>query len=331
MVLSVLRKHFVPGFHTNQRTCVMRMLLAVDQSKDSKGAMTLLQKMEWPIGSTLTLLHIMTADDEKRTTTSSRIQKKKSEDSEKSLGDIHSEFQRLENLLASDTLQVQSMVESGVPGKEILRIISKKKIGLVVLGSRGLSRISGLLLGSVSEWVLNDASCSVLIGRPTSHKKKSSSSLKMLLATDGSDDSWKAVEFLKGVGLPAGSTVTLLHVVRKHVYETEQCVDSTGKSQAEFTKLAKDLCRDRSGVGVRLLKDTRKALDSLPITIKERMALGHEAKEILKTARQQKFDVVLMGSKGLTGLRRLLMGSVAHTVSQHAPCSVLVVRSSKKA
>ena len=152
----------------------------------------------------------------------------------------------------------------------------------------------------------------------------------MLLATDGSDDSWKAVEFLKGIELPAGSTVTLLHVVRKHVYETEQFVDRAGKSQAEFAKLAKDLCRDRGAVGADLLKATRKALNSLPCTFKERMALGHEAQEILKTARQQKVDLVLMGSKGKTGLRRLLMGSVAKTVSQHAPCSVLIIQDLKK-
>ncbi|MCH9673706.1 MAG: universal stress protein, partial [Gammaproteobacteria bacterium] len=50
------------------------------------------------------------------------------------------------------------------------------------------------------------------------------------------------------------------------------------------------------------------------------------AQEILKTAKQQKVDLVLMGSKGITGLRRLLMGSVAQTVSQHAPCSVLKTR-----
>ncbi len=308
----------------------MRILLAVDQSKDSRIVIRLLQKVKWPVGSTLIMMHVTTLGDEKTTANSSRLPKDKFDDSRKLPLAVHSELHRVEKQLASETLQVQSMVVNGVPGKAILSVIQKKKIDMVVIGSRGLSRISGLLLGSVSEWVLNDASCSVLIGRPTSHKAKSSSILKVLLATDGSDDSWKAVEFLKGVGLPAGSTVTLLHVVRKHTYETEQVVDRAGRSQAEFSKLAKDLCRDRNGVGVSLLKDTRTALDSLSLTIKERMALGHEAKEILKAARQQKVDVVLMGSKGLTGLRRLLMGSVAQTVSQHAPCSVLVVRSSKK-
>ncbi len=309
----------------------MRILLAVDQSKDSRIVIRLLQKLNWPAGSTLILLHVTTVSEEMTAASSSRSPKKKLDDLEKLPMVVHAELQRLEKQLTSDALRVVSLVVSGVPGQEILRVIQKKKIDLVVVGSRGLSRISGLLLGSVSAWVLNDARCSALIGRPTSHKTKSSSSLKVLLATDGSQDSWKAVEFLKEIELPAGSTVTLLHVVKKHVYETEQCVDRGEKSQAEFAKLVKNLCHNRGSVGVDLLKQTRKELDSLHLMIRERMALGHEAQEILKTAKQQKVDLILMGSKGISGLRRLLMGSVAQTVSQHAPCSVLVVRSSNKA
>ncbi|MDH5562655.1 MAG: universal stress protein [Nitrospirota bacterium] len=308
----------------------MRMLLAIDQSKDSKAAITLLQKMQWPAGSTLILLHVTTIDDRPVPTESSRLSRKKSGDAEEPLARVQSELQRLEQLLGSDTLQVQSMVVNGVPGQEILNAIQKKKIDVVALGSRGLSRISGLLMGSVSEWVLNDALCSVLIGRPTARRGKSSNTLNVLLATDGSPDAWKAVDILKELGLPPESTITLLHVIKKHMYETAQCVDRAGKSQAEFSKLAKDLCRDRDSAGVRLLKATRDALGSLSLTIQERVALGHETEEILKAARQQTADLILMGSRGKTGLRRFLMGGVARTVSRHAPCSVLVVRAPKK-
>ena len=308
----------------------MRILLAIDQSKDSKVTINLLGRLRWPVGSTLILLHITTRDDEIMAKGSSRLTTKKSGDSGKAVPRIHSELQRLEKLLASDTLQVQSMVVNGIPGKEILSVIQKKKIDMAVLGSRGLSRISGLLLGSVSEWVLNDASCSVLVGRPTARKAKGSSGLKVLLSTDGSQDSWNAVDVLKGIGLPEASTVTVLHVIRKQVYETEQFVDRAGKSQTEFSRMAKALCGNRGSGGVSLLEKTRNALSSLSLPVKECLALGHEAQEILKVARRQKVDLLLVGSAGRTGLRRLLMGSVAHAVCRHAPCSVLVVRSSMK-
>jgi nucleotide-binding universal stress UspA family protein len=308
----------------------MRILLAIDQSKDSKVAINLLQKLKWPAGSTLILLHVTTIDEDMTAGSSSRLHKKTLDDSRKPPLAVHSELHRLESQFASETLQIHSMVVNGVPGQEILSVIRKEKIDMAVLGSRGLSRISGLLLGSVSEWVLKDASCSVLIGRPTSRKAKSSSSLNILLATDGSRDSWKAVDVLKSLACPVDTTLTLFHVIRKKIYETGQVVGSVGKSRTEFARLAKDLCGDRGSAGVDLLKDTRDALSSTGLKIRERLAFGHETQEILKAAKLQKADLVIVGSKGLTGLRRLLMGSVAHTVSQHAPCSVLVVRSSKK-
>ena len=308
----------------------MKLLLPVDQSKDSKVAIKLMRQFQWPSGGKLCVLHVAPHRGENRAKTSGTSKKAPSSSVGTSLPSLHAELQRIEKLLASETLDVKSLVVQGVPGQEILRIIQKENIDLAILGSRGLSRISGLLLGSVSEWMLNDAPCSVLIGRPTARRTKNPSQLKVLLATDGSPDSWIAVEMLKSLGLPAGSLVMLLHVMKKHVYETERFVERGTRTQTEFAKLAKDVCRDRGSVGVRLLSDTRKALASLPLQIEERLALGHETHEILKAARHERADLLVVGSKGLTGLRRFLMGSVAHSVSHHAPCSVLVVRASKK-
>jgi nucleotide-binding universal stress UspA family protein len=134
------------------KEAIMRILLALDQSKDSKVAIQLLQKLKWPAVSTLIILHVTTIDEEMTAGSSSRLHKKTLDDSGKPPLSVHSELHRLENQFASEALQVQSMVVNGVPGQEILSVIRKKKIDMAVLGSRGLSRISGLLLGSVSEW-----------------------------------------------------------------------------------------------------------------------------------------------------------------------------------
>ena len=308
----------------------MRMLLAIDQSKDSKATIHVLQKLKWPTGSILIVLHVLPLENQMAPAREGRSSQKNLSDTGNSSISIQAALDQVKKQLGSTMLQVETMVVKGIPGQEILNLIQKKKIDVAVLGSRGLSRISGLLIGSVSEWVLNDARCSVLIGRPTARKAKFSSSFKVLLATDGSPDSWNAVDILKEIGLPAGSMVTVLHVIRKHLYETEQCVHRAGMSQAEFAKMTKDLCRDRGSVGVALLKETRNALSSFSFQVDECLALGHEAQEILKMARRQKADLILVGSTGKTGLRKVFMGSVAHTVSRHAPCSVLVVRGAKK-
>ena len=56
------------------------------------------------------------------------------------------------------------------------------------------------------------------------------------------------------------------------------------------------------------------------------MVSGHPATEILRMAHEGDFDVIVLGTHGRRGLRRLMMGSVAAEVARTAPCSVVVVR-----
>jgi len=53
---------------------------------------------------------------------------------------------------------------------------------------------------------------------------------------------------------------------------------------------------------------------------------GHAVEEILKTARQGDFDLVVNGARGMSRIKELLMGSVSDGVTKHAPCPVLLVR-----
>jgi nucleotide-binding universal stress UspA family protein len=53
---------------------------------------------------------------------------------------------------------------------------------------------------------------------------------------------------------------------------------------------------------------------------------GDAADAILDVAEEQQADLVVIGNKGMTGAKRFLLGSVPNKVSHHAPCSVLIVR-----
>jgi nucleotide-binding universal stress UspA family protein len=55
---------------------------------------------------------------------------------------------------------------------------------------------------------------------------------------------------------------------------------------------------------------------------------GDAADAILDVAEEQRADLIVVGNKGMTGARRFLLGSVPNKVSHHAPCSVLIVRTS---
>ena len=53
---------------------------------------------------------------------------------------------------------------------------------------------------------------------------------------------------------------------------------------------------------------------------------GEPAEAILDAAEKTEADLIVVGNKGMTGARRFLLGSVPNNVSHHAPCSVLIVR-----
>ena len=55
---------------------------------------------------------------------------------------------------------------------------------------------------------------------------------------------------------------------------------------------------------------------------------GHPAEVIIDVANQEKADLIVVGSRGLTGIQRYLLGSVSSKVSEHAPCNVMIVRAS---
>jgi nucleotide-binding universal stress UspA family protein len=63
-----------------------------------------------------------------------------------------------------------------------------------------------------------------------------------------------------------------------------------------------------------------------PTPLEIKVGVGKPAEEILRLAREEGIDLIVMGTHGRTGLRHLLLGSVAEEVTRHAPCPVFAVR-----
>ncbi len=307
----------------------MKILLAVDDSPDSQAAAHFLQRIQFPAKSTLYLLHVNPLDEWSKLGTSGRTQRtveKISHIRAAAETNMRNILKHMEDTFRSSSLTVHSVVIDGTPGEEILKAIAKHHIDLVALGTRGLSKISSFLLGSVSEWVLNEAPCSVLIVRGKPRQKKSVKGMNILIGTDGSPDAQEGIKFFNNVVFPPSTTLTILHVVRKKIHQTAQLLTANHSQHVEFKKLAEDLLKARGREGAKLLEDTKKSLVCDELKIRENLAFGHEAEELLKAIKRIRADLVIVGSKGLTGLRRFLLGSVAHKLAHHAQCSVLVAK-----
>ena len=74
------------------------------------------------------------------------------------------------------------------------------------------------------------------------------------------------------------------------------------------------------------LKDAAEEVEGAGVKVETFAREGDAADAILDVAEEQKADLIVVGNKGMTGAKRFLLGSVPNKVSHHAPCSVLIIR-----
>lgn len=130
------------------------------------------------------------------------------------------------------------------------------------------------------------------------------------------DNSEFAVQVLQAVGqfrLEPTAKVILVHVVSSGMSDFDAVVD---RPHAQGNEIA--------------YREVEKLLQSyqemLPCESELEIVSGEPAQEILRLANIHKVDLIAIGCRGLTGLKRILEGSVSAEVVAEAPCSVLVVR-----
>jgi nucleotide-binding universal stress UspA family protein len=145
---------------------------------------------------------------------------------------------------------------------------------------------------------------------------------KILLATDSSEEATLAAKTAADIGQMSGSELHIVHARPVPVYidpATDRVSDVRG---AEETV---------KGEAQRLLDTQVEQIKTAGGTVAEaHVRLGRPAEEIVNLADKIGAGLIVMGSRGLGGIRRALMGSVSDSVVRHAHCPVLVVRKEKR-
>lgn len=214
---------------------------------------------------------------------------------------------------ADSRASIRSVLAHGRVAETITRQAARRRTDLLLLGSRGLSDTQGFLLGSVSRKVLSLAPCPVLVV-----KRRLPELARVVLAVDGSKHSRAAGEFLRTRLLPESAHLTVLSVVppvvtdlAARVLTPAQLKSLTGPAEERARRLAE-------GFREVFLKDG--------FAVTADVLSGHPSQTIIQQAERSRADLVVVGSRGLTGSERLLLGSVSESVVKYASCSVLVVR-----
>jgi nucleotide-binding universal stress UspA family protein len=146
--------------------------------------------------------------------------------------------------------------------------------------------------------------------------------MKILLATDGSESAQAAVDLLEAFPFPRDSEVIVLTVIDHSVFRDKHMAASSDEHRQALEEAEKLACEE-AGM---LLADEAARLRKAGWTVITQVRTGHPAEEIIRAVGQSGVDLVMLGSHGLAGVKRFLLGSVSEHVLKYAPCSVLIVR-----
>ncbi|HEX5937479.1 MAG TPA: FAD-dependent oxidoreductase [Actinomycetota bacterium] len=184
----------------------------------------------------------------------------------------------------------------GTPGESILAAAVKHDADLIVVGNRGMGQATRFRLGSVPDWVAHDSPCDLLIVDTTGRagpRDPAPPYSRILAGTDGSGTATEAVRKAYTLASMYAGTVMLVHV-------------------------------GDPVVGAIKLEEVASAKPE-DIEVERRVVEGDPAQRICELAEAEDVQLVVVGNKGMSGVRRFL-GSVPNKVAHEVPSDVLIVK-----
>lgn len=201
-------------------------------------------------------------------------------------------------------VRAETRILAGDPGAVLVGEAAEEEVDLLCLGPDAGLIGGALRIGQVAAHVLREALCSVLVARPDG----AGFPRRITCGVDGSDASADTAAFAAGLATAAGGDLRVLHVVpvfRGHDRDWTLREDEPNPPELEPAVAAAT------------------ALGADPI---REMAMGRPEHALVAAVGRTETDLLVVGHRGVSGVRRVLLGSVSEYCAHHAPCSVLVAR-----
>jgi nucleotide-binding universal stress UspA family protein len=203
---------------------------------------------------------------------------------------------------------IRKVNEVANPAQLILDSADNLSADLVVVGVRGRSRLSEMVLGSVSHRVLLHGSRPTLIVKGASRKVQ-----RVLVAIEDRDDADRIAAWLTKHPFADPAELCVLHAVVPIGVDDPYDAMGTRTWWEGAERYAEEL-----------VKSTASKLMTPRYSVSTKVATGHAASVIEEEAKA--VDLVVITSHGRKGISRFLLGSVSHAVIHHVSCPVLVLR-----
>lgn len=212
--------------------------------------------------------------------------------------------------LSYHSTPITKRLEDGAPGEVILSVAEEIHADLIIVGARGVGQVQEIVLGSVSQRVLTQALCPVLVVN-----KKMPDLKHVLLPIQDQEDVQRAKPFLMKRPFHGETQITIFSVV-----PIPRSVFRAGVSTSE-TKIQHALESTESN-----LDNAVAALNGNPYPVTGLVGMGAPAETILEQALSMKPDLIMMGVHHPSSFTRWVFGTVSHTVLHRASCPILLIR-----
>jgi len=285
----MIKPHPASGRKTT-RARPLRVLVPVDRSSGSDAALQLAANVAWPAGSSIVVL---TAVDDLPRVAGERLTVLPV--------DSHAVVRRFRDAAKRDGREaprVRRILREGDPARVIVDAARRLRASLIVVGSGQRGPLATAVLGSVAVTVAGRSDRPVLVARGDDVGR-------ILLADDGSRWAGDAADWLLHSPLPSDRALRVISVAGA----------ASGAEADERERLSAE----------RVVRDRQLRFVEAGIKAEGVVRAGDPAQTILDAAAGWA-DLIVVGSRGRTGLRRLLLGSVGGAVMTNARCSVLVVK-----
>jgi nucleotide-binding universal stress UspA family protein len=292
----------------------MRILIASDGSKLAERAVRLVESLPWAAG---TSFHLVVVDDGRLHPMGASGGPVPLEEYAADPGDPAEIARQAAGFLLRPGWSVDWAVEQGRAATVIVDATKAIGADLVVVGSRGRGRLGSLALGSVSAEVAGDATASVLVARGDGPFER------VVLADDGSPSAARARAIVGSWPIFAASAITVTCVAHARPALAPVVVPAIA---AQTTVLDAGTLEAARRHRDEVLEEAGRTLSAEGRQVELTGGEGDPATRIVDLAGDLGADLIVSGSRGLTGLDRLLLGSVARNLLYAAPCSMLIAR-----
>jgi len=296
----------------------LKIIAALDGSEHSSSTLSFLLSFNWPAGTWIKLVHVLPCEKGMMKYVMHAFGRDNECDTE-NVAHVLSGIAE-ETAASMQNVSISAEVLTGDPVDAILSFADTFHPNLIVTGCRKKTAVDAMLLGSVSQSLLEKSHYPIAIVRGNMPRLSPAEGANVLFAVDDSEHSAAAVEWAEWQTWLKQSHIALLSVTEPLHKSAMESVKSASDNLITY-HAEKMLIESLLEKWAALLQSGGNAREITRGTVD-----GAAKETILKGAHNWPAHLIVMGAHGRTGIANLVLGSVSRHISNHADCAVLVVK-----